>query len=273
MENNRKDDLSAENTALKNRLALLETERSTNASSVSNGYTATRYPENYNYKQQEAKTVIVPVPMGNFNATPTSQLTDTMAKDSVYLAKSSSAIDSIQQKLSTMQAQLNKLILQAQIAKENTKLNNQESATQMLSQQQYLQKQIEQLQQKNKLLSDSLSKQTTNVAKKDQQRLAIYFKINDTNIDHQAAQQLKNYATIIKGQQPKWILLEGFTDKSGNPDYNLKLSQQRVASVKAFLTKLGVASSQLLEKNFGSKFATEKQSDSERKVTLSLWYE
>lgn len=272
-ESNGNDNLSAENTILKNRLALQEAQRPANANSVGNGYTATTYPESYNAKQQEAKTAIVPVPMGNFNATPTSQLTDTVAKDSVYVAKSGSAIDSIQQKLSAMQAQLNKLSLQAQIAQENTKLNNQGSAAPILMQQQYLQEQIGQLQQKNKLLSDSLAKQITKIVKKDPQRLAIYFKINETKIDHQAAQQLKNYATTIKSQRPKWILLEGFTDKSGNPAYNLILSQQRVAAVKAFLVKLGVASSQLLEKNFGSKFATEKRSDSERKVSLSLWYE
>jgi OOP family OmpA-OmpF porin len=49
----------------------------------------------------------------------------------------------------------------------------------------------------------------------------------------------------------KHILIEGYTDAKASKAYNLKLSEQRVASVKAYLIDKGIDGSRLRTKGFG----------------------
>jgi outer membrane protein OmpA-like peptidoglycan-associated protein len=51
---------------------------------------------------------------------------------------------------------------------------------------------------------------------------------------------------------PKITLeVQGHTDNVGNPDYNKKLSDQRAASVKTYLTGKGIDASRLVSKGYG----------------------
>jgi outer membrane protein OmpA-like peptidoglycan-associated protein len=61
----------------------------------------------------------------------------------------------------------------------------------------------------------------------------------------QVAQTLKNHAEIGK------VRVEGHTDDVGGPDYNLKLSQRRAESVRAYLIMKGVDAARLTAVGYG----------------------
>lgn len=68
---------------------------------------------------------------------------------------------------------------------------------------------------------------------------AIPFGFNETGLSTEAQSQLAALATCIKAGQ-KSVRIEGHADERGTEEYNLQLSNRRAASVKKFLTDLGV---------------------------------
>lgn len=78
--------------------------------------------------------------------------------------------------------------------------------------------------------------------------------------------QIENLAKILKAFPDAKIKVGGYTDKTGNEQTNLKLSQERADFIKSELTKLGVGSQILEAKGYGSEFAKvdAKASDAER---------
>ena len=76
----------------------------------------------------------------------------------------------------------------------------------------------------------------------------IKFALNSAELTDQAKATLKQMATAMKSDQLSsfHFLLEGHTDTTGNPDYNLALSKRRAEAVRAYLTdQFGVDSSRL----------------------------
>lgn len=76
----------------------------------------------------------------------------------------------------------------------------------------------------------------------------IKFALNSAELTEQAKATLKQMAAAMKSEQltPYHFLLEGHTDTTGSPDYNLALSKSRAEAVRAYLTtELGVDSSRL----------------------------
>ena len=74
---------------------------------------------------------------------------------------------------------------------------------------------------------------------------------------------LDEVAEIIKSSNGENFVIIGMTDKKGNDDYNLKLSQKRAASVMNALEKRGVAASQLKSKGIGETEAVVDENASE----------
>ena len=79
----------------------------------------------------------------------------------------------------------------------------------------------------------------------------VNFDFNKSNIRADAAPILKEAATILKDNASLKVSVEGHTDSKGSDDYNLKLSMQRAAAVKAFLVKEGIADSRLTTRGLG----------------------
>ena len=50
-------------------------------------------------------------------------------------------------------------------------------------------------------------------------------------------QNLNAVAQILRGNPSARVVLHGFSDTKGNPDFNLKLSHQRAQAVEQFLIK------------------------------------
>ena len=74
-------------------------------------------------------------------------------------------------------------------------------------------------------------------------------------------------AEMMKDRSEIKIQLEGHTDFAGNSDANMRLSQERVESVKTYLVKAGVKKNRILLKAFGgSKPITRDRSEEGRRM-------
>jgi OmpA-OmpF porin, OOP family len=70
-------------------------------------------------------------------------------------------------------------------------------------------------------------------------------------IDPVSFGELDEIAVMMHDNPKMQIQLEGHTDNAGNPELNLKLSQQRVDAVKAYLVKKGIKKGRINTKAFG----------------------
>lgn len=84
----------------------------------------------------------------------------------------------------------------------------------------------------------------------------ILFDFNKATIQSGSLSKVDAAAAIIKGARAENFLVTGYTDAKGNAAYNLKLSQQRAASVVKALEARGVNGANLKSVGVGSKEAT-----------------
>lgn len=84
--------------------------------------------------------------------------------------------------------------------------------------------------------------------------------------------QLENLAAILKAYPDTKIKIGGYTDKKGDDNANLDLSQKRADFIKSELGKLGVSAQILGAEGYGEKFATvaETASDKERETDRKM---
>lgn len=100
----------------------------------------------------------------------------------------------------------------------------------------------------------------------------LYMEVNDTTLDPTKAltfyninfatssadltegskMQLNDLVKIMKGYPKVEIKIEGHTDNQGNEAQNKKLSENRAASVKAYLASHGIAGARMITAGFGS---------------------
>jgi len=79
----------------------------------------------------------------------------------------------------------------------------------------------------------------------------IEFELNKANLTSKGKEIVDRVATILKKYPGVKITIEGHTDSGGKAAYNLKLSQDRVNTVKAELVKMGVTSDRLKPIGYG----------------------
>jgi len=79
----------------------------------------------------------------------------------------------------------------------------------------------------------------------------LIFEVGKSKIDPESYSELDVVVQMMTENPSMIIQLEGHTDYLGDPNENLKLSQQRVVSVKGYLTSKGVAKNRLKTKAFG----------------------
>lgn len=64
----------------------------------------------------------------------------------------------------------------------------------------------------------------------------VLFKVNSFALSDEAKQQLDQMATgSLSGAKRYFIAVQGFTDKTGSPEYNLELSRRRAEAVQTYL--------------------------------------
>lgn len=96
----------------------------------------------------------------------------------------------------------------------------------------------------------------------------LNFKVASTEVVPESKRQLDNIVAILKAFPDVKMKIGGYTDKRGDDNANLKLSDMRAKAVKAALEKAGVGEQVPQAEGYGEKFATvaETASDQERAV-------
>lgn len=79
----------------------------------------------------------------------------------------------------------------------------------------------------------------------------LIFAQGQARIEPQSYQELDEVVHMMKDNMKIVIQLEGHTDNMGNPDANLRLSENRVESVKKYLVSKGISRSRVKTKAFG----------------------
>ncbi|HME90141.1 MAG TPA: OmpA family protein [Myxococcaceae bacterium] len=79
---------------------------------------------------------------------------------------------------------------------------------------------------------------------------AIHFEFDKASLTPEAERQLSTLADCIKKAKSK-LTLEGHADERGTDEYNLQLSNRRAASVKKYLSDLGVTGGNLDTVGYG----------------------
>jgi peptidoglycan-associated lipoprotein len=81
---------------------------------------------------------------------------------------------------------------------------------------------------------------------------AVFFDFDRSNIRSDQSPTLRSNSKAI-GSHPEWrtVVIEGHTDERGSEEYNLALGERRAASVKQYLSTLGVSGSRMDTVSFG----------------------
>jgi len=81
----------------------------------------------------------------------------------------------------------------------------------------------------------------------------VNFQTNSATLRPESESILNGVATTINGCQCSRVEIRGYTDSTGNPAYNQKLSEQRAESVQQYLEAHGVAPNILHAQGFGEE--------------------
>ena len=103
----------------------------------------------------------------------------------------------------------------------------------------------------------------------------LTFDTGKSTLKPESQEQLKNIAEILKAYPKVTLKLGGYTDNTGDPQANLKLSQQRAETVMADLVKLGVDAGRLKAEGYGQEHpvadnSTEEGRAKNRRIDLRV---
>ncbi|MCB9641222.1 MAG: peptidoglycan-associated lipoprotein Pal [Myxococcales bacterium] len=98
----------------------------------------------------------------------------------------------------------------------------------------------------------------------DRQSLeAVYFGFNQYALEGKNRDILQRHAEWIKQRPNARVQIEGHCDQRGSVEYNLALGERRALTVKKYLEKLGVPSSQLSTISYGHQRPSDPRMTSE----------
>ena len=103
----------------------------------------------------------------------------------------------------------------------------------------------------------------------------LTFETGSAVLKPESQEQLKNIAEILKAYPKVAIKLGGYTDNTGDPQANIKLSQQRAETVMGDLVKLGVDAGRLKAEGYGQEHpvadnSTEEGRAKNRRIDLRV---
>ncbi|TAG88978.1 MAG: OmpA family protein [Bacteroidetes bacterium] len=96
----------------------------------------------------------------------------------------------------------------------------------------------------------------------------VFFELNKFDLNKESISILDK---ILDRKDYAYLVIEGFTDKTGTASQNYELSQQRVEAVIAYLTKNGIDATKILVKSHGQFFAGKKADNQERRVSIMVF--
>ena len=96
------------------------------------------------------------------------------------------------------------------------------------------------------------------------------FELNATTLDKGELEQLDVVIDDLKKSQNRKVELTGYTDKSGNADYNLQLSKKRANAVSEYLVSKGVNANRIKINAGGVLSSAERYSADARRVEVRI---
>ena len=82
----------------------------------------------------------------------------------------------------------------------------------------------------------------------------LLFDTDSARLRTESQEQLRNIAAILKAYPNVHVKVGGYTDNTGDPQHNLKLSQDRADGVVAELVALGIAPNRLQAQGYGDQY-------------------
>ena len=82
----------------------------------------------------------------------------------------------------------------------------------------------------------------------------VLFETGETELRSEAMESLVEVVDLLQSEPEKDIRIEGHTDSTGNPETNLRISQERAESVLEALVSLGVDAGRITAAGMGQDF-------------------
>ncbi len=102
----------------------------------------------------------------------------------------------------------------------------------------------------------------------------LLFRTDESALTDETGKRLESLAATLAGMSDVHIRLDGFADERGAADYNLALSEKRVAYVRELFVAAGVSPARIRAAAHGEVVATDTNVDSlafERRVSVKLF--
>lgn len=94
---------------------------------------------------------------------------------------------------------------------------------------------------------------TPNAPKLTRSSLYIYYRNNENSIPKGAYNTLDRIVSHLKHNPETSIEIRGYTDSKGDPDTNLKISQERANAIGSYLIERGIVAKRVAAKGFGAR--------------------
>ncbi|MFK7950293.1 MAG: DUF6089 family protein [Saprospiraceae bacterium] len=98
----------------------------------------------------------------------------------------------------------------------------------------------------------------------------VYFDNGSTTVKSEFNGQLNRVASMMQQHPEIIVILKGYTDKSGNPELNLRLSKKRGEAVKSYLKQKGITASRIDVSYFGENAANATNDAFSRRVEVQM---
>jgi K(+)-stimulated pyrophosphate-energized sodium pump len=103
----------------------------------------------------------------------------------------------------------------------------------------------------------------------------LVFDTDSATLRPESQEQLQNIAAIRKAYPNVRVKIGGYTDSTGDPDANLRLSQARANTVTAELARLGVSSDRMQAEGYGAQHpvadnSTEEGRARNRRISIQV---
>ena len=81
---------------------------------------------------------------------------------------------------------------------------------------------------------------------------AVKFPFNRHELSKEAQEKLTEFAERLKGENKNvYLEIQGHTDSTGSPEYNMKLGEARAEAVRRYLSKQGIALNRMSTISYG----------------------
>ena len=102
----------------------------------------------------------------------------------------------------------------------------------------------------------------------------VFFGFDQYNVNASERQKLSEIAEFLQSNPKAKLLIEGYCDWKGTPDYNKSLGDRRAATVKAYLIELGCEGNRIEVISLGDELATpnadSEQAQLDRRATFAV---